>query len=122
MSTKKSFAGFEQKIAVVKGDMKLSKSGDAILLTKLERCSSSSRLQHFCLQKRKSNTSIHRKKGLESLDKAAAWGRSYKIISQPRLEGFFFLSNLVTFGYRPAMKVLNLLKSFYACIIGEYCL
>jgi hypothetical protein len=59
MSTKKSFAGFEQKIAVVKGDMKLSKSGDAILLTKLE--SSSSRLQHFCLQKRRSNTSIHRR-------------------------------------------------------------
>jgi hypothetical protein len=51
MSINKSFAGFEQKNAVVKGDMKLSKSGDAILLTKLE---SSTRLQHFCLQKRKS--------------------------------------------------------------------
>jgi len=59
MSINKSFAGFEQKNAVVKGDMKLSKSGDAILLTKLE---SSTRLQHFCLQKRKlNNTGIHRK-------------------------------------------------------------
>jgi hypothetical protein len=56
MSTKKSFAGFEQKNAVVvKADMKLSKSGDAILLTKLER---SNRVQHFCLQKRKLNTGI----------------------------------------------------------------
>jgi hypothetical protein len=51
VSINKSFAGFEQKNAVVKGDMKLSKSGDAILLTKLE---SSSRLQHFCLQKKES--------------------------------------------------------------------